>query len=245
MPTVEQLRNRLVVKLKELFQLDQPDLDFGFYKIMHAKAKQVSEFLENDLLNQVAEAFGQADEARQAELKAAYDKAIEDAKRYGAPHPEETEPVKEAKAKLDALKDTTKAEGEIYDHLYRFFERYYDNGDFISRRYYTRETSGKAAPFAIPYNGEEVKLVWANMDQYYIKTTEYFNNFTVDLAQAKEIRNLAKGDQETFLDSVPDTPMRVHCKIVEATEGEHGNIKENGDTKAILHNSSGRSGWFG
>ena len=41
MPTAEQLRSRLVNKLKELFQLDQPDLDFGFYRIMHAKAEQV------------------------------------------------------------------------------------------------------------------------------------------------------------------------------------------------------------
>ncbi len=37
MPTTEQLRNRLLKKLKELFQLDQPDLDFGFYRIMHAR----------------------------------------------------------------------------------------------------------------------------------------------------------------------------------------------------------------
>lgn len=38
MPSVETLRQRLITKLKELFQLDQPDLDFGFYRIMHAKA---------------------------------------------------------------------------------------------------------------------------------------------------------------------------------------------------------------
>ena len=29
--------DKLVVILKELFQLDQPDLDFGLYRIMHAK----------------------------------------------------------------------------------------------------------------------------------------------------------------------------------------------------------------
>jgi len=40
MPTTEQLRGRLIDKLKELFQLDQPDLDFGFYRIMHARAEQ-------------------------------------------------------------------------------------------------------------------------------------------------------------------------------------------------------------
>ncbi|QQS04121.1 MAG: hypothetical protein IPK50_17760 [Fibrobacterota bacterium] len=43
MPTTERLRKKLLNKLKELFQLDQPDLDFGFYRIMHAKAKQIEE----------------------------------------------------------------------------------------------------------------------------------------------------------------------------------------------------------
>ena len=32
--------------LKELFQLDQPDLDFGLYRIMHAKAGEVTQFLD-------------------------------------------------------------------------------------------------------------------------------------------------------------------------------------------------------
>ena len=44
---------KLKTLLKELFQLDQPDLDFGFYRIMHAKSAEVSEFLDKDLLPQV------------------------------------------------------------------------------------------------------------------------------------------------------------------------------------------------
>ena len=36
MATTEKLRNKLMAKLTELFQLDQPDLDFGFYKVMPA-----------------------------------------------------------------------------------------------------------------------------------------------------------------------------------------------------------------
>jgi len=166
MPSAEQLRSRLLKKIKELFQLDQPDLDFGFYRIMHAKAQHVQDFIDKDLLKIVADAFGQVDDIRKDELQVTYDKAIQTARDYGAAVPEETEPVKKAKAALDSIKDAASHEGEIYDHLYRFFERYYDDGDFISRRYYTRETAGKAAPFAIPYNGEEVKLHWANADLF-------------------------------------------------------------------------------
>jgi len=238
MPSAEQLRSRLLKKLSELFQLDQPDLDFGFYRIMHAKAQEVQDFIGTDLLKIVADAFGDVDEARKAELQAAYEKAIQTAKDFGAPNPEETEPVKKAKAALDAVKDTASAEADVYDHLYRFFERYYDDGDFISRRYYTRETSGKAAPFAVPYNGEEVKLHWANADQYYIKSAEYFSNFTFDLRQAKEIRALRQQNQiGILLGAEDDSPLKVHFRVVEATEGEHGNVKATDANKRffILH----------
>ncbi len=221
MPTAEQLRDHLMKKLKELFQLDQPDLDFGFYRIMHAKSKQVSEFIEKDLLKIVENAFGTADESRKAKLQAEYDDALRKAEEYGAPNPDEAPVARKAKAALDALKDSTSAEADIYDHLYRFFERYYDDGDFISRRYYSRETTDRAAPFAIPYNGEDVKLHWANADQYYVKTSEYFNNFTFDLRQAKEAI-LPK----LSLDFGKDVnPLKAHFRIVEATEGEHGNVK--------------------
>lgn len=236
MPSVEQLRSRLLKKLSELFQLDQPDLDFGFYRIMHAKEREVRDFINKDLLQIVSDAFGDADEARKAELQAAYAKAVQTAKDFGAPDPEETEPVKKTKAALDAIKATASSEAEVYDHLYRFFERYYEDGDFISRRYYTRETPGKAAPFAIPYNGEEVKLYWANADQYYIKTTEYFSNFSFDLLQAKEICRLNAGERLAY--QIPEQGTRkVHFRIVEATEGEHDNVKASEANKRffILH----------
>jgi adenine-specific DNA-methyltransferase len=230
MPSAIQLRERLLKKLKELFQLDQPDLDFGFYRIMHAKARQVSEFIEKDLFKIVDDAFGQNDNTRTSAAKAEYEKAIQTAIEFGAPEPENTPAVKEARAKYETVKDTASAEADVYDHLYRFFERYYDAGDFISRRYYTRETPGKAAPFAIPYNGEEVKLHWANADQYYIKTTEYFTNFTFDLWQAKEIR--AQGFFSS--DSEENKSLKVHFRIMDATEGEHGNIKAGNDQKRFF-----------
>ena len=56
------LREKLVNKLSDLFQLNQPDLDFGFYRIMHAKAAQVQQFIDQDLLTIVSDAFGQAAE---------------------------------------------------------------------------------------------------------------------------------------------------------------------------------------
>jgi adenine-specific DNA-methyltransferase len=246
MPTTAQLRTRLVGKLKELFQLDQPDLDFGFYRIMHAKAKQVTEFLEKDLLQVIEDTFGnQADQNSAAALTNAR-RELEEA--LGSDALDENGLLKEsfgalpagkryleALAKAAAAKDALSAEGEIYDHLHRFFERYYEDGDFISRRYFSRETAGRAAPFAIPYNGEEVKLHWANADQYYIKTGEYFSNFTIDLTKAPEM--VGKED-ELGLEN-RDQPLLVHFRLVDASEGEHGNVKASEATKRffLLHDA--------
>jgi adenine-specific DNA-methyltransferase len=39
---MSQKYEKLKALLKELFQLDQPDLDFGLYRIMHAKSTEVT-----------------------------------------------------------------------------------------------------------------------------------------------------------------------------------------------------------
>ena len=61
---------KLVTLLRELFQLDQPDLDFGIYRIMHAKAGEVTQFLERDLLPQVKDAFAGYQAADKSVLQA-------------------------------------------------------------------------------------------------------------------------------------------------------------------------------
>ena len=60
----------------------------------------------------------------------------------------------------------------IFNHLYTFFSRYYEDGDFIPRRRYSQTER-----YAIPYNGEEVHLHWANRDQYYVKSGDHFSTY--------------------------------------------------------------------
>ena len=61
--------DKLIRLLKELFQLDQPDLDFGLYRIMHARAREISRFLDRDLLPQVQAALSQYQSSDKAELE--------------------------------------------------------------------------------------------------------------------------------------------------------------------------------
>ena len=54
-------QKKLLKILNEIFQLDQSDLDFGIYRIMNTKSKEINEFLDNDLLSSVASAFSSND----------------------------------------------------------------------------------------------------------------------------------------------------------------------------------------
>ena len=84
-----------------------------------------------------------------------------------------------ARLKSDAV-DIGTLESEVYDHLYSFFRRYYTEGDFLAKRVY------KSGVYAIPYEGEEVMLHWANKDQYYVKTSEYLRDYAFRLRPEDE-----------------------------------------------------------
>ena len=199
---MSQKYEKLKTLLKELFQLDQPDLDFGLYRIMHAKSEEVSQFLDTDLLPQVRDAFAQYKTADKAELEKELAEVITGVELAGM-DPDDSPKVRELRARIerDAV-DIGTLESEVYDHLFSFFRRYYSEGDFLAKRVY------KPGVYAIPYEGEEVTLHWANKDQYYIKTSEYFQDYAFRL----------RPDDET-------KPMRVHFRLTDAAEGEHGNVK--------------------
>ena len=127
---------QLIAKLQEIFQINQPDLDFGIYRILNSRQTQINEFLQKTLPNKINAAFnGNFEQAN-----------------------------------------------NVYNHLYTFFSRYYDQGDFISQRRYKGDT------YAIPYAGEEVMLHWANKDQYYTKSGESFSNYAFTLENGKKVQ---------------------------------------------------------
>ena len=203
-------RERFAALLRELFQLNQPDLDFGIYRIMHARKDDINRFIEKDLPRIVNEAFkdfaGQDKVALQAELEKAI-KAAEAAE----VDPDESPRVQKIKAQLNEAVNLGREEGEVYDALITFFNRYYDEGDFISRRVY------KDGTYAIPYNGEEVVLHWANKDQYYIKSSETLRDYSFRLDPDNE-----------------QNPMRVHFRLVDAEAGAQNNNKESDESKRVF-----------
>ena len=83
---------RLKAILREMFQLDRGDLDFGLYRIMNLKAAEIEAFLDHDLLPQVKTALAGNTTDRLAEwekeLAQAHERAHDVEKRI-----RETEPT--------------------------------------------------------------------------------------------------------------------------------------------------------
>jgi adenine-specific DNA-methyltransferase len=185
--------------LRQLFQFDSADLDFGIYRILNYKRREIDEFIAHRLPQIVKEDFkGYAQterESLQKRIEETKKKILENQKkilenlgkeafdeqgqlvkfhetRLGE---EYTALLEEYTALLKELAHYQISEDlkiRIYNDLYTFFSRYYEDGDFIAKRRYGRDET-----YAIPYNGEEVVLHWATKDQYYIKTGERFKNY--------------------------------------------------------------------
>ena len=231
---------KLKEKLKELFQIefsigddfqfDSAEFDFGIYRIMNYKRKEIENFIENDLMKAVEEEFKRYKVQSQSELlekiKGMEKKIKEDfgedilangklKEKYG-----EIKLVSEyleLKKQIEDVDITENIQSQTFNDLYNFFSRYYEDGDFISKRRY----SSKQNKYAIPYDGEEVKLYWANFDQYYIKTGEIFKDyvftqngwrfiFKTTLAEV-ETGNV-KGERRYFFLS-PDKPVDIKGNI--------------------------------
>ena len=211
--------------LREMFQFDCADLDFGIYRIMNQKRDAIEKFITEQLPDAVAVELDRGSLFQQSQANAAMEQAAQRVRDALGPlaigtSGEVTSAFPDAPVVQTYLQareqagnsDVSRAatEGQIYNHLYAFFNRYYQDGDFISKRRYSR-----AQRYAIPYNGEEVYLHWANSDQYYIKTAEHFHDYdwkapngvTVrfKLQAANVEQNNVKGEQRFFLPLVSET----------------------------------------
>ena len=184
--------DRLKALLREMFQLDRGDLDFGLYRIMNMKSREITTFLDDKLLPQVKSTLTGISESDRASLERERQKAFNEAGRHRR-DPENSPEVVALDTRLAAAKADADDEADVYNHLALFFSRYYTEGDFMSLRRYS---GGGESEYLIPYGGEEVKLHWANADQYYIKTTENYAAYAF-IVNGRRVRfEIAAADNE-------------------------------------------------
>lgn len=212
--------------LNKLFQFESQDLDFGVYKILHYKRKEIKKFIDELLVDKVKEELTilTEEEVKKAKkelkeleensvikewLKAKKEKDKETLEFLEKKFEKDIEQYNETKAAAESADVSIETQNQIYNHLTLFFSRYYDKGDFISKRRF-----GKNEKYVVPYNGEETHFYWANHDQYYIKSSEHFQKYS-------------------FTSPKPSDPLKVHFKLTEA-QVEQGNVKEDENKYFVL-----------
>lgn len=207
---IEKFQNTLY----KMFMLDQADLDFGIYRIMNQKKDEITNFLNITLPQQVRTLLSENASAHIQDLQKQLDDTIKQVQALGY-EPDTNPKVKELRDEIAKAGSSEEMENTVYSHLTTFFSRYYEGGDFISQRRYKKDV------YAIPYEGEEVKLHWANADQYYIKTGEYFRNYSFTIADDKRVEftlkdvtteqnnNLAQNNMERRFALYEEEPVTV------------------------------------
>jgi adenine-specific DNA-methyltransferase len=191
--------------LRQLFQFDSADLDFGIYRILNYKRREIDEFIAHRLPQIVEGAFEGYAQTERGSLqkrieetkkkilenlgKEAFDEQGQLVKFHETPLGKEYTTLLEEFAHYQISEDL---KTRVYNDLYTFFSRYYEDGDFIAKRRYGRDET-----YAIPYNGEEVVLHWATKDQYYIKTGERFKNYRFKVKISTKVKNSTRVENAT------------------------------------------------
>jgi len=208
---------------REILKLDLADLDFGIYRILKYRRKQIEDYLDNtipqklkEVISSAADTQRAAKEAELAELKNTLNENAVSLRLRSAfdEHGELIELMKsfplgqqylELNTELLRLKTVQRLEGTeetaIYNTLYNFFSRYYSDGDFlpVMRR-------GENVFYA-PYNGQDVSFHWQGRGSHYVKTAEELRTysyreqgwhitFQVEIADTE--RDQTKGDNRYF-----------------------------------------------
>ncbi len=232
--------------LKKLFQFEASDLDFGIYRILNYKRDKIKKFIEEDLKEKVESAFAKHKDERLKNINQKYEKIKQKIIEYlrsdaFTPTGDLKEEYKNTrigkkflsiKAQKKEAETIDEIKSQVFNDLNKFFSRYYEEGDFVPQYRY----SVKGHRYAIPYNGEEVKLYWANSEQYYTKTGILFRDYTFRVSDykvifrivsAKEELGANKGTKERFFlldDEMPteiaDKTLIIRFQYRELTEEE-------------------------
>lgn len=193
--------DKLKYFLKEMFQFNENDLDFGIYKIYNLKRNHIESFIDgdnpNDLAPTIEETLKEVNLANQKTdaidlynfLKTLNQDSLLNDPEANYKQLElfiSTEQDADKKVKLtETLNSLSKSEGitdelkdKIYNHILGFFQMYYSNGDF---GYNDRSRDLYKVPYEADYNGSDTMFHWKHKGSLYIKTGTSFNAIKFEL----------------------------------------------------------------
>lgn len=209
-------RDEVKSLLRKLFRSEDVDLDFGIYRIMNYKRREIEQFIERDLIETAEAEFKQYARAGTADLEKELERLRAEVNRdfgtgtidaegratrnHDAP---KIQRYLRTQEEYRAAALTEEQVNDVFNHVYEFFSRYYYDGDFI-----TRPKDSWQSKYSIPYKGEEVTLHWTTKNMYYIKTGEFFKKYSFKagryranfvLVDAQVETGNAKGKKKFFI----------------------------------------------
>ena len=128
--------------MRQIFELDKADLDFGIYRIMNIRKAEIERFLTEGLPEKVRDTLAPFAQGDQDEIRRQLAEIEQSARAFGmdaASLPEDNKMGRKYRSLQKQLAegaDLAALETDVYSALYSFFNRYYEEGDFISKRRY-------------------------------------------------------------------------------------------------------------
>lgn len=212
---------KLQTYLKDIFQYNDNDLDFGIYKLLKLKRREIEHFVdgnEDGCLQKIVETT--LSENQSADLKqyeetilSFIDENIPKRQQHNYKEnlrerlndiktlirdnstdylPQEERTITACDALLNHKTDSG-LEDQIYNYIINFFELYYNNGDF---GYNDRSLAQFKVEYDEDYDGSDILFHWKHKDSYYIKSGNDFTNITFEL-QDKKIEYRVEGFDST------------------------------------------------
>lgn len=253
--------------LKEMFQFNANDLDFGIYRIYNLKRKEIENFIDGKdeqclepIINKTLELVSNIEKQVELTSLTAYLKKFNQESLVNDPAGN----FKEIQTLIDFSKDDTEKENlstaltastrefnitdeikdKIYNHILGYFEMYYSNGDF---GYNNRSRSLYKVPYEADYDGNDTMFHWKHKGSLYIKTGNSFNAIKFKLKHLDkefELRletNDESKDEEVARNNNKDTKLK-HYKFNRFEEKEGitrivFNLSDSSTTKADLFKS--------
>ncbi len=182
--------------LKEMFQFNANDLDFGIYRIYNLKRKEIENFIDGTdeqclepIINKTLELVSNIEKQVELTSLTAYLKKFNQESLVNDPagNFEKIEQLILQFGSDDAEKENLKAtlnsstkefnitdeiKDKIYNHILGYFEMYYSNGDF---GYNNRSRNLYKVPYEADYDGNDTMFHWKHKGSLYIKTGNSFN----------------------------------------------------------------------
>lgn len=182
--------------LKEMFQFNANDLDFGIYRIYNLKRKEIENFIDGKdeqclepIINKTLELVSNIEKQVELTSLTTYLKKFNQESLVNDPaanfekiqqliinfgdNDQEKESLSAAlTASTKEFNITDEIKDKIYNHILGYFEMYYSNGDF---GYNNRSRNLYKVPYEADYDGNDTMFHWKHKGSLYIKTGNSFN----------------------------------------------------------------------